>query len=83
MLPADAADSDKFRAEYPHPESAYGFLSYLTYCLYTPLYLAGPIVTFNLFYSQVRAGLGCGYLFSHSIFRSFINLQIDPVPFLS
>jgi D-alanyl-lipoteichoic acid acyltransferase DltB (MBOAT superfamily) len=31
----------------------YSYLNYLIYCLYVPLYLAGPIITFNNFVSQV------------------------------
>ena len=33
----------------------YGFVNYLTYILYAPLYIAGPIMTFNDFMWQVRA----------------------------
>ncbi len=32
----------------------YSFLNYAAYTLYTPLFLAGPIMTFNDFWSQVR-----------------------------
>lgn len=32
----------------------YGFVNYLTYILYAPLYIAGPIMTFNDFMWQVR-----------------------------
>lgn len=34
-------------------EDDYNPLNYLTYCLYPPLYIAGPIVTFNDFMCQV------------------------------
>ncbi|KAG9302851.1 hypothetical protein G9A89_009628 [Geosiphon pyriformis] len=32
----------------------YNYIYYLSYVLYTPLYLAGPIVTYNNFISQLR-----------------------------
>ncbi|KAK4046734.1 glycerol transporter [Microbotryomycetes sp. JL201] len=36
-----------------HPLHFYAFWLYLTYALYPPLYLAGPILTFNSFVSQL------------------------------
>jgi protein-cysteine N-palmitoyltransferase HHAT len=36
-------------------EDDYGFLSYLAYMLYAPLYMAGPIITYNNFIHQVWA----------------------------
>lgn len=36
------------------PASAYSLTIYLAYIFYPPLYLAGPILTFNSFASQVR-----------------------------
>ncbi|WWC91046.1 uncharacterized protein L201_005986 [Kwoniella dendrophila CBS 6074] len=36
------------------PEEDYGFTNYLAYCLYPPLYIAGPIMTFNDFLWQIR-----------------------------
>ncbi|KAK4049211.1 glycerol transporter [Microbotryomycetes sp. JL221] len=36
-----------------HPLQMYSFSMYLTYALYPPLYLAGPIITFNSFVSQL------------------------------
>ena len=35
----------------------YGFVNYLTYILYAPLYIAGPIMTFNDFMWQVSGFL--------------------------
>ena len=35
--------------------SSYSFTSYLAYALYPPLYLAGPIITFNAFLSQLAS----------------------------
>lgn len=39
------------------PEEEYSLLNYFAYCLYPPLYIAGPIVTFNDFVWQVRVVL--------------------------
>jgi D-alanyl-lipoteichoic acid acyltransferase DltB (MBOAT superfamily) len=39
----------------PRSEAEYDSLPlYLAYALYTPLYVAGPIMSFNSFASQVR-----------------------------
>jgi len=35
-------------------EKDYNFFNYLIYLLYVPLYLAGPIITFNDFIYQVN-----------------------------
>jgi D-alanyl-lipoteichoic acid acyltransferase DltB (MBOAT superfamily) len=36
------------------PENEYSLLNFVAYCLYPPLYIAGPIITFNDFIWQVR-----------------------------
>ena len=36
------------------PEEEYSFANFVAYCLYPPLYIAGPIITFNDFMWQVR-----------------------------
>lgn len=36
-----------------HPRATYTFLNYLAYALYAPLYIAGPILTFNDFMWQL------------------------------
>jgi D-alanyl-lipoteichoic acid acyltransferase DltB (MBOAT superfamily) len=36
------------------PEDEYSLLNFIAYCLYPPLYIAGPIMTFNDFIWQVR-----------------------------
>ena len=46
--------SAKQRATTFHPLEAYSFANYLAYALYAPLYIAGPIMTFNDFMWQVR-----------------------------
>ena len=58
--------SAKQRATTFHPLEAYSFANYLAYALYAPLYIAGPIMTFNDFMWQVRPQTpllhGPGYL---------------------
>nr|XP_019049776.1 glycerol transporter [Kwoniella bestiolae CBS 10118]OCF28706.1 glycerol transporter [Kwoniella bestiolae CBS 10118] len=36
------------------PSEHYSYINYLAYCLYPPLYIAGPIITFNDFIWQIR-----------------------------
>ncbi|KAI0293499.1 MBOAT, membrane-bound O-acyltransferase family-domain-containing protein [Multifurca ochricompacta] len=47
------AVSDKKRAAVFHPPATYTFRNYLAYALYAPLYIAGPIITFNDFMWQL------------------------------
>ncbi len=47
--------TDRQRVSTPHPASSYSIPLYLAYALYPPLYLAGPIITFNSFLSQLVA----------------------------
>ncbi|EXJ95348.1 hypothetical protein A1O1_00468 [Capronia coronata CBS 617.96] len=48
-----AALSERDRVAMPAPEATYkSFRTYVAYVLYPPLYLAGPIVTFNDYISQ-------------------------------
>src|SRR5258707_6457373 len=47
------AVSDKKRAVVFHSRETYTFSNYLAYTLYAPLYIAGPIITFNDFMWQV------------------------------
>ncbi|KAI9322745.1 MBOAT, membrane-bound O-acyltransferase family-domain-containing protein [Dichotomocladium elegans] len=46
--------TDKDRVTLPCFESDYNYINFLAYVLYTPLYLCGPIITFNDFISQIR-----------------------------
>ncbi|KAJ6261088.1 hypothetical protein Dda_3753 [Drechslerella dactyloides] len=50
--PQPSHQSDKDRVATSHPSSVYTFSIYHAYCLYSPLYLAGPIITFNDFVAQ-------------------------------
>lgn len=50
--PANLSERD--RVAFPAQSHDYSFRNYLAYTLYAPLYLAGPIITFNDFMSQVR-----------------------------
>jgi D-alanyl-lipoteichoic acid acyltransferase DltB (MBOAT superfamily) len=44
----------KKRPSTAHLWSTYSLVNYVAYVLYPPLYLAGPIITFNDFMWQVR-----------------------------
>lgn len=46
--------SDKQRTSIAHPLDWYTFTNYLAYIFYPPLYIAGPIITFNDFMWQVN-----------------------------
>ncbi|KAF8438295.1 MBOAT, membrane-bound O-acyltransferase family-domain-containing protein [Terfezia claveryi] len=48
------AISERDRIETPCKKEDYSFFNYLSYSLYSPLYLAGPILTFNDFIDQLR-----------------------------
>lgn len=42
------------RSSNSHPLDSYNYVNYFTYVLYPPLYIAGPIMTFNDWLWQVR-----------------------------
>ncbi|KAG2185158.1 hypothetical protein INT44_001948 [Umbelopsis vinacea] len=46
--------TDKDRIQQPAFYEDYNYVNFLAYILYTPLYLCGPIITFNDFVSQLR-----------------------------
>lgn len=46
--------NDKQRVTLPHGNEFYSFMNYVAYVLYPPLYIAGPIITFNDFIWQVK-----------------------------
>jgi len=46
--------SEKQRKFTAHPPETYSFANYIAYVLYPPLYIAGPIITFNDFMWQIR-----------------------------
>ncbi|RCH78631.1 glycerol transporter, partial [Rhizopus stolonifer] len=46
--------SEKDRISYPLMNSDYSYFNFLSYVLYTPLLLCGPIITFNDFISQFK-----------------------------
>ena len=46
--------SERDRVDSPAKQQDYSFRNYLAYVLYSPLYLAGPILTFNDYISQQR-----------------------------
>ncbi|KAH7884850.1 MBOAT, membrane-bound O-acyltransferase family-domain-containing protein [Phlebopus sp. FC_14] len=53
----ESALTEKQRAATPHPLDQYSYANYLAYVLFPPLYIAGPIVTFNNFMWQLRRPL--------------------------
>ncbi|KAH8986223.1 hypothetical protein EDB86DRAFT_3082942 [Lactarius hatsudake] len=53
--------TDKKRAAIFHPRATYTFANYLAYALYAPLYIAGPILTFNDFMWQVCTSISVPY----------------------
>ena len=61
---------DKKRAVVFHPLATYSFGNYLAYVLYAPLYIAGPIITFNDFMWQVSMHHSRCLLFPVLIFLS-------------
>lgn len=50
--PADLSERD--RVSIPAQPKDYSFRNYVAYALYAPLYLTGPILTFNDYISQLR-----------------------------
>lgn len=54
VMGSDEFLSDKERIDVPCHTEDYNFFNFLTYILYTPLYICGPIITFNNFISQIR-----------------------------
>ena len=46
--------TERDRVSIPASRDDYSFRNYLAYALYSPLYLAGPILTFNEYISQAR-----------------------------
>ncbi|TPP41749.1 MBOAT, membrane-bound O-acyltransferase family protein [Leishmania donovani] len=53
-LPAEALRCYKYRTEYARDPADYNFLNYAAYVLFPPLYLAGPMSSFNAFVSHMR-----------------------------
>ncbi|CAG9572838.1 putative glycerol uptake protein [Leishmania major strain Friedlin] len=53
-LPAEASRCYKYRTEYARDPADYNFLNYAAYVLFPPLYLAGPMSSFNAFVSYMR-----------------------------
>ncbi|KAJ5168736.1 Glycerol uptake protein 1 [Penicillium canariense] len=49
-----ASLSDRDRVKIPAESAAFSMRNYIAYVLYSPLYLAGPILTFNDYVSQQR-----------------------------
>ena len=48
-----SALSEKTRSRVNHSLDTYSYLNYIAFAIYPPLYIAGPIMTFNDFMWQV------------------------------
>ncbi|CAO3600049.1 unnamed protein product [Absidia cylindrospora] len=59
--------SDKDRINTPCKPTDYNYIYFLAYVLYTPLYLCGPIITYNDFISQM-------YIPSPNLTRRFVAI---------
>jgi D-alanyl-lipoteichoic acid acyltransferase DltB (MBOAT superfamily) len=55
-----AGFTEKQRKATAHPLENYSLMNYISYVLYPPLYIAGPIITFNDFMWQLRKPLVIG-----------------------
>lgn len=51
---SESSLSERDRINTPASSESYSFANYYSYSLYSPLYLAGPILTFNDYISQLR-----------------------------
>lgn len=49
-------NTNKLRANQNSPLKSFNLVNYFAYVLYAPLYLAGPIITYNDWYHQVKNG---------------------------
>ncbi|KAI6039919.1 MBOAT, membrane-bound O-acyltransferase family-domain-containing protein [Pisolithus marmoratus] len=69
----DVRTTQKERANTPHPLEFYTYANYLAYTLFPPLYIAGPILTYNDFLWQLRRPQEISLL---SVMRYFIRFLI-------
>lgn len=53
ILQPESTLTEKQRSNLPHSLEYYTYANYLAYVLFPPLYIAGPILTFNNFVWQV------------------------------
>lgn len=51
---SDGVTDNRRRSSQSRPSSDYSLFNYLTYALYPPLFIAGPIISFNDFTSQLQ-----------------------------
>jgi D-alanyl-lipoteichoic acid acyltransferase DltB (MBOAT superfamily) len=69
--PAQPDQDLRTRSELWQDPKSYNFAAYLAYSLYPPLYIAGPISTFNAFASQLQAP--ASNLTATAVFRYFLR----------
>jgi len=70
----DEPHTERERGTMPHPERDYNFPRYIAYILYAPLYIAGPIMTFNDFAWQLRRPV---IITSHQRITYFIRFLVS------
>ncbi|KAG5481261.1 hypothetical protein CUR178_06494 [Leishmania enriettii] len=76
-LPEEASRCYKYRTEYVRDTTDYTFVNYTAYVLFPPLYLAGPMSSFNAFVSHMRVPstsmpLRKMVMYAFGIFRLYI-----------
>jgi D-alanyl-lipoteichoic acid acyltransferase DltB (MBOAT superfamily) len=70
-----STSTEKQRANTPLPLEDYTYRNYITYVLYPPLYIAGPIMTFNNFMWQLRCPINISIrLQSRYLIRFLVSL---------
>ncbi|KAJ6567497.1 MBOAT, membrane-bound O-acyltransferase family-domain-containing protein [Mycena sp. CBHHK59/15] len=69
-----ASLNEKQRQAMAHPEVMYSYVNYMSYALYPPLYLAGPIMTYNDYIWQHRRPLAIP---RSIVLRYFVRFMIS------
>ncbi|CAM9248218.1 unnamed protein product, partial [Ectocarpus fasciculatus] len=59
------------------PPIEYSFVNYVSYCLYPPLYMAGPIMTYNSYMSYVRRPAGSAGILLYGVRFLFCLIVIE------
>jgi D-alanyl-lipoteichoic acid acyltransferase DltB (MBOAT superfamily) len=77
--PSDLSEKD--RVNIPAKSQDYSFRNYIAYTLYAPLYLAGPILTYNDYISQLRYTLPSitlkrTFLYAIRFFVVFLTMEV-------
>ncbi|KAI7903660.1 MBOAT, membrane-bound O-acyltransferase family-domain-containing protein [Cokeromyces recurvatus] len=78
--PYEEEPTDKDRIQIPCVLQDYNYLNFLSYILYLPLYLCGPIITFNDFISQLRfpsSKVTPRFIFTYALRLAFVILLME------